>query len=186
VLDYLLATPQEGVVDVPGIAGSIRHLVVAVEHNKYYRPPSPARESDDEEGEVEEVVEEDAGNADTPEEQQTLDEVQKKNDDELEMCYDDSESKSEPEEDIDAVAFHARLPTLFKKTRNLRSLHYHNCPGLGLARESVELLATCEGLQTFSVDTTIREMAWIGSHAYEDPESWECVFPSPNKVRVLR
>ncbi|KAJ7362246.1 hypothetical protein DFH08DRAFT_840533 [Mycena albidolilacea] len=71
----------------------------------------------------------------------------------------------------------SRLPTLFKKTRNLRSLDYHNCPGLGLARESVELLATCEGLQTFSVDTTIREMAWIGSHAYEDPESWDGIEP---------
>jgi hypothetical protein len=156
VLDYLLATP-------PAIAGSIRHLVVAVEHGKYGRSPSAEyeweveeddeEEEDEEENEAEEEVE-------TNEEQQTPDEEQ-----------------SEPEEEIDIVAFHARLPALFKKTRNLRTFDYHNCPGLGLARESVEMLATCEGLQTFAVDTTIRKMEWNGSHAYQDPESWEYVLP---------
>jgi hypothetical protein len=175
VLDYLLATPPEGV-DAPGIAGSIRHLVVAVEHKKYARLPSAEheREVEEDEGEEEEDGEEEEGEADeeveaeakakdsdaeTNEEQQTLDEEQ-----------------PEPEEDIDVVAFHARLPALFKKTRNLRSLDYHNYPGLGLTRESVELLAACEGLQTFAVDTTIREMVWNGWHAYEDSESWEYVF----------
>ncbi|KAJ7895555.1 hypothetical protein B0H14DRAFT_3628106 [Mycena olivaceomarginata] len=152
VLDYLLATP-------PAIAGSIRHLVVAVEHGKYGRSPSAEHEweveEDDEESEDEAEEE-----AETKEEQQTLDEEQ-----------------SEPEEKIDVVAFHARLPALFKKTCNLRTLDYHNCPGLGLARESVELLATCEGLQTFAVNTTIRKMEWSGSHAYQDPQSWDGLEP---------
>ncbi|KAJ7362250.1 hypothetical protein DFH08DRAFT_1073495 [Mycena albidolilacea] len=174
VLDYLLATPLEGV-DAPGIAGSIRHLVVAVEHKKYARlPPSAEHEREVEEDEGEE---EEDGEKEEEDEPGGEVEAEAKDSDAETNKQQQTEEQPEPEEDIDVVAFHARLPTLFKKTRNLRSLDYHNYPGLGLTRESVQLLAACEGLQTFAVDTTIREMAWNGWHAYEDSESWDGIEP---------
>ncbi|KAF8193249.1 hypothetical protein K438DRAFT_2017815 [Mycena galopus ATCC 62051] len=154
VLDYLLAS-QEGTstgVESLRVAESILHLVVAVEHNKYRWPPEPEREDEEEEEEETEAEEIDAS--------------------EQEEGPDQEVEESE-EEEVDVVAFHDRLPGLFKKTRNLRSFDYHSYPGLPLSRESVELLAACDRLHTFAVDTPIRETPWRGSQPFDDPETWD-------------
>ncbi|KAF7350282.1 hypothetical protein MVEN_01332200 [Mycena venus] len=184
VLDYLLGS-YEGRGE--GIAESLRHLVVAVEHNKYRWPVEPVVEEEEEEDEDEDEEEEEK------EEQQVLDEEQEQEEqdvdelevrvaeDEPEEHVDENEASplaesiqaSEPEEDIDVVAFHDRLPALFKKTRNLRSLDYHSYPGLLLSRESTELLAVYDGLRTFAIDTCLRETPWRGSRPWGDPECWD-------------
>ncbi|KAJ7219683.1 hypothetical protein B0H12DRAFT_1329252 [Mycena haematopus] len=159
VLDYLLVSQG-------GVAESIRHLVVATEHNKYRWPPEP-EEEDVEEGEEGGDAEEEDAEEDTAEADQDSEEEEESEDEAEE------EEKSEPEEDIDVVAFHERLPELFKKTRNLRSIDYHNYPGLPLSPESMELLAACEGLHTLAVDTPIRETSWRGSNPWDDPVNWD-------------
>ncbi|KAJ6533214.1 hypothetical protein B0H19DRAFT_1272605 [Mycena capillaripes] len=152
ILNYLL-DPEIDLNSLE-IARSIRHLVIAVEHNKYYWPPTPVVENEqeeEEEEEEEEIVNEEVSGIINPEEPEQL----------------------ESEEDVDVVAFWERLPGLFEKTRNLRSLDYRNYRGLPLSRENAELLAACEKLQTLAVDSAIRETSWRHPRAFEDPEAWD-------------
>lgn len=168
VLDYLL--DQNDNANFTGIAESIRHLVVAVEHSKYFWPPEPDVEA--EEDEEAQELEEETELEETDQEEET----EKEEDDQQvvdETSEPAEEEEEEPEVEVDVVAFHDRLPGLLQKTRNLRSLDYHSCPGLPLSRESVELLAACERLETLGVDSSIRETSWQGLWAYEDPETWE-------------
>ncbi|KAJ7513125.1 hypothetical protein B0H11DRAFT_17978 [Mycena galericulata] len=169
VLDYLL---NPGSVDSwsLGIAGSIRNLVVSVEHNKYLWPPRPPIVEGEEEhmGAADGIQDEDhmfdsdesdtssGSDSDVPHEAG------------YEVFTVDSD-KGQAEGDVDVVAFHERLPKLFGKTRNLESIDYHNIPGLGLSAEAMELLGSCERLRAFSVDTVMRRMTW---NSYDDPETW--------------
>ncbi|KAJ7136865.1 hypothetical protein C8R44DRAFT_728813 [Mycena epipterygia] len=167
VLDYLLAPDADVAVgsDFPKIAESIRHLVVAAEHKKYKNPPEPVAEETEEEEVHEEVdveVEEEEEDKDADEDAESEGEYE---------VY--TFEESEPEEDIDVAAFHQRLPDLFKKTRNLQSVDYHNFPGLPISAENVELLAGCERLRTFGVDSAIRPTSWNSTRSFEDPEIWD-------------
>ncbi|KAJ7150549.1 hypothetical protein C8R43DRAFT_1006112 [Mycena crocata] len=160
VLDYLLAPGAR----TPRVAESIRHLVVAVEHEKYRSLPGPDADEDDEE-------EEETDEAD-PEQEEGEDE-----DESGWTTIVGEDSDSEPEEDVDVAAFHDRLPDLFKKTLNLQSLDYHNYPGLALTTMDLELLSGCKRLRTFSVDAALRPTSWgsglHGGEPYVDPELWD-------------
>ncbi|KAJ7744362.1 hypothetical protein B0H16DRAFT_1889654 [Mycena metata] len=152
ILDHLLSSSQN-LPDFPRIAESIRRLVVRVEHNKYYRPPSLEPEP-----QVEEEEEQDA---------------QQVADDEEHEVYTSETEDSEPEEDVDVVAFHERLPDLFKKTQNLESLDYHNVPGLALSEGGIISLVACERLRTVGVDCAVRETSWGAWKPFEDHELWD-------------
>ncbi|KAK7046522.1 hypothetical protein R3P38DRAFT_3307831 [Favolaschia claudopus] len=196
VLDYLLKVSGDGEDDF-GVAESIRHLVVAVEHKKYRMPPEPesgegegeGEDEDEEAGEGEEPDGEEAGedekqdgeaageseengeqDADADADDGEMSEEGEVNDDDSMMT---GESDSEDDEDIDVQAFHERLPALFERTRNLRSLDYRSCPGLGLSPGNLESLSACEGLKTIAVDACVRPTPWSGSSAYKDPEMWD-------------
>ncbi|KAK6992648.1 hypothetical protein R3P38DRAFT_151134 [Favolaschia claudopus] len=192
VLDCLLKASGDG--EDLGVAESIRHLVVAVEHKKYKMPPEPEsgegedEEEDEEEeeagegeGEGEEQAGEEAGESEENGEEDADADAEGEADDgemseEGEVDDDDSmtgESDLEEEEDIDVQAFHDRLPAFFKKTRNLRSLDYRSCPGLGLSPGNVESLSAYEGLKTIAIDACVRPMSWSGSSVYKDPEMWD-------------
>ncbi|KAJ7044757.1 hypothetical protein C8F04DRAFT_1069458 [Mycena alexandri] len=153
VLDYLLA-PDANV--ELGIAESIRHLVVAVEHEKYRSIPQLPEDEVEAEGEGEEAEgeegEEAGGEGEEEAEEEQVDEDSEEDSTERKVIS-PPESDSESDEDVDVAAFHDRLPGLFKRTRNLRTLDYQSCAGLPLSRENVELLATCERLHTFAADT---------------------------------
>ncbi|KAJ7091761.1 hypothetical protein C8R44DRAFT_990345 [Mycena epipterygia] len=153
VLDYLLAADVE--TDAPRIAEAIRHLVVAVEHEKY----DAVRWGEVVEGpQLEEEEEDNAEEEDEPE-HETVEAV--------------NTTKPKEEEYVDVAAFHVRLPGLFKKTQNLRSLDYHNYPGLPLTAEHVRLLSGSTRLQTFGVDSAVRRTDNQTSQAYLDPEQWD-------------
>ncbi|KAJ7714621.1 hypothetical protein B0H16DRAFT_1618219 [Mycena metata] len=147
ILDHLLSSSRD-LPDFPGIAESIRHLVIRVEHNKCERPPEPPVEEEEQDGE------------------------QVTNDEEYEVYTYETE-ESEPKDDVDVVAFHERLPDLFKKTQNLESLDYHSVPGLALSEEVIKSLAACERLRTFGVDCAIRQTSWGAWKPFEDPEQWD-------------
>ncbi|KAJ6622181.1 hypothetical protein B0H10DRAFT_916565 [Mycena sp. CBHHK59/15] len=167
VLDYLLGAGADA--NHLRIAESIRHLVVSVEHNKYYWPPTPEvpEEEEEEEEEEDEQVE------NTEETEASLEEDTGEDGDEPEENVGEDDEESESEEDVDVTAFHERLPDLFTKTRNLESLDYHNFPGLGMLRAHMVPLAAHEGLRTFGVDSTIRPTSWRGLEAFADPELWD-------------
>ncbi|KAJ7167573.1 hypothetical protein C8R46DRAFT_1191683 [Mycena filopes] len=171
VLDYLLNPEDHG-----RAAESIRHLVVAVEHDKYGSAPRLAEDDEEEEEDEEEAGAQGGEEEENPVKDVEEEETEQQDDDDEEEPpteSEESESESEPDEDVDVVAFHARLPALFEKTRNLRSLDYQSCPGLPLSREDVALLASCERLHTFAADTAVRETSWGYFHAFEDPETWD-------------
>ncbi|KAJ7037925.1 hypothetical protein C8F04DRAFT_1090650 [Mycena alexandri] len=73
------------------------------------------------------------------------------------------------------VAFHSRLSGLFKRTQNLKSIDYYSTlgPGLPLSRENVKLLAMCQRLHIFRVDSyTGRPKATAGD-PYADGDIWD-------------
>ncbi|KAJ6600546.1 hypothetical protein DFH09DRAFT_1128453, partial [Mycena vulgaris] len=154
VLDYLLAADVE--TDAPRIAETIRHLVLAVEHENY----DVVRWGEVVEGpqlEVQEVEEEE------------------EDEDESECETVEAVNITRPKavEYVNVAAFHARLPGLFKKAQNLRSLDYHNYPGLPLTAEHVQILSGSTRLQTFGIDSAVRRTDNQTSQAYLDPEQWD-------------
>ncbi|KAJ7479878.1 hypothetical protein FB451DRAFT_1240075 [Mycena latifolia] len=146
VLDHLLLPDGE---HRPRIAESILHLVISTEGDQYWqynrnRPvglEEEERHDEDEEARGEEPSEEGK-----------------------------STDNEESELVIDVAAFHGRLPELFKKTRNLEILDYHNYPGLPLSAESSALIAEYDRLGKFSVDGVITR---VGGSGFEDPEIWD-------------
>ncbi|KAJ7037924.1 hypothetical protein C8F04DRAFT_1090647 [Mycena alexandri] len=72
----------------------------------------------------------------------------------------------------DVVAFRDSLSKLFERTRNLKSVDYYSCPGILLSPENIDVLATCEGLQTFCVDASTKRATWNTMEDVEDYETW--------------
>ncbi|KAJ7185483.1 hypothetical protein C8R46DRAFT_1060739 [Mycena filopes] len=73
----------------------------------------------------------------------------------------------------DVVGFCQRLSELFERTPNLRSISYYCYPGIPLSYEDLKGLATCKRLQTFAVDTAVRETNWADYDALRDTEIWD-------------
>ncbi|KAJ7477918.1 hypothetical protein B0H11DRAFT_2424397 [Mycena galericulata] len=161
VLEYLLSSNTAS----PGIAESIRHLVCSVEHDKFETRNKPSGEEEGEEDR---------------EEQQEQDVEEEKEFSSVEESSSDAEESAS--EDVDVVAFHERLPELFRKMRNLESIDHHNTPGLALSVAAIEALAPCERLRMFAVDSAIprpwksRSEAWNPSSRPSGPLShpWSC------------
>ncbi|KAJ6622178.1 hypothetical protein B0H10DRAFT_916561 [Mycena sp. CBHHK59/15] len=147
----------------------IWHLVVSVEHSKYYWPPKPEGPEEEEVEEVEDEEEE--------EEREEAEAVEL--DEQVRLWFkkwDDEQRRLKEEEaanDVNVPLFYDRLPELFKRTSNLETLGYHNYPGLAMLNTHVDILAAHERLRTFGVDCAIRETSWRSPLAFVDPENWD-------------
>ncbi|KAJ7645352.1 hypothetical protein B0H17DRAFT_1104134 [Mycena rosella] len=143
VLDYLLAVDVE--TDAPRIAEAIRYLVVAVEHEKY----DVVRWGEVVEGpQLDEEKEEEEDNEEEEDEP------------EYETVEAVNTTKPKEEEYVDVAATFDPLIT-------------NNYPGLPLTAEHVRLLSGSTRLQTFCVDSAVRQTANQTSQAHLDPEQWD-------------